>query len=65
MTKKHFELFAETIKNKFGLDRPWNTLCDGTQTNALAAVDCVVQVAMQSNPRFDARRFRAACGVPA
>lgn len=63
MSKKHFILFAETIKNKFCLDKPWAEIPVATRRAALDAVEIVEQVALDSNPRFDSRRFRAACGV--
>lgn len=65
MTKKHFILFAETIKNMFQLDRPWRDLSKMEQDAALAATAIVCHVAHTSNDRFDETRFRRACGVPA
>jgi hypothetical protein len=52
MTRKHFQLFADTIA----------TMTDETDQMTLARV-CVI-VFQQSNPRFDARRFLEATGLP-
>jgi hypothetical protein len=51
MTKKHFEILAEEIRNM--LD-PMQRL------NAAAAVAVACK---RMNPRFDAQRFYVACGV--
>lgn len=64
MTKKHFIKLAAEIKSEFQLDCPWDTLSPTMKTAALASVAVVCKVAADANPRFDERRFRAACGVP-
>lgn len=63
MTKQYLEAFAAEIKAKFGLDRPWAEVHLNTQSHALSAVAVVCKVANDFNPKFDERRFRAACGV--
>lgn len=65
MSKKHFIALAAEIKSEFQLDCPWDTLSPTMQTAALAAVKIVCRVAAAENPRFDERRFRSACCVPA
>lgn len=51
MTKKHFEELARQIAS-----------LDNRQSR-LDAARCVAVVAITVNPRFDAGRFYAACGV--
>lgn len=51
MTKKHFEAFARAI-------RQMSIFADKT-----AIADIVVQIAQESNPRFDKNRFLRACGI--
>lgn len=66
MTKKHFVALAAEIKTRFNLDidRPWSEHPETIRMAALDAVQVVCNVAYNANPRFDERRFRAACGVP-
>lgn len=63
MTKQYLEAFAAEIKSRFGLDRPWAEVPLDTQSHALSCVGVVCMVARDSNPKFEERRFRAACGV--
>lgn len=63
MSKKHFEALAREIRNTFELDRPWDSLPCATQRAAISAADIICRVASADNARFDAKRFRTACGL--
>jgi hypothetical protein len=52
MTKKHFEAFAEEIKNNVAY-----------QENQKAVADVVIAVAKKFNERFDEQKFLKACGL--
>lgn len=56
MTKKHFEAFACEIRAQLEIDK----LCS---PRAAAMAEMVIKVASEDNPRFDAARFRHACGL--
>lgn len=51
MTKKHFQMFADEIKNS-----------NLSLENKKVMADIVVTVAEKDNPRFDRDRFLKACG---
>lgn len=59
MSRKHFEVIAEAIKNSASSlrDTPEHTDAIGCVARSLAAVFA------DENPRFDRARFLAACGV--
>lgn len=52
MTQKHFEAFAEKIKNEVPYEE-----------NRRMVADVVIEVAQKFNPRFDKDRFLKACGL--
>jgi hypothetical protein len=52
MTKKHFEAFAEEIKNNVAYDE-----------NRQTVADVVIAVAKKFNERFDEKKFLKACGL--
>jgi hypothetical protein len=59
MTKKHYIQFAEYIRNRFneaGTDHELNM-------RTTVAMEMVIKIATQDNPRFDRNRFMSACGL--
>ncbi len=54
MTRKHFEAFANEIKN---------LVLQGKFNEAEAAALVVINVGFDANPRFDKSRFLEACGL--
>jgi hypothetical protein len=54
MTRKDFELIAETLKN---LDECLDEL------SLEVTVEAFALALLKTNPRFDRARFRSACGV--
>jgi hypothetical protein len=59
MRKKHFEALAAGFWAL--LIRP-NTPAE--RAAIIEAIEVVIRVATDANPRFDEPRFRAACGLP-
>ena len=62
MTKKHFEAFAEVIRNIHPVES------DGCKSLtkvslAITQAELVCKVAAQFNPRFNRAIFLAACGL--
>lgn len=59
MTRKHFEAIAAFLRGmkpgRDALNSAWRTWED--------TVNGFVALCAQSNPRFDAHRFRLACGM--
>jgi hypothetical protein len=60
MTKKHFTAMAAEFKDL------WSDACQygdsGDVRGVRNSVEAFIRVAKQDNPKFDADRFRMACG---
>lgn len=67
MTKKHFIAIAEMFKTQVETVSSTEYLSEAEAAASLCTIKCSVagfiSLAAQDNPRFDARRFRTACGV--
>ena len=56
MSKKHFEAFAQYI-------REYSEQCPGVTKEKQAMAQMICKIAARDNPRFDCRRFLVACGL--
>ena len=65
MTRNDFELLANALKSeRAGIERTYTG--DKLKNRLLGfsyAVRCVIEVCKASNARFDAAKFRRACGL--